>query len=336
MSASSPRPNSAIDERASYWAARLDGDGLDSTDRAALEAWLAQAPAHRAALSGYCQLSADLEEQLPQLVAAGAVTLPARPERRRWTLPRVATAALAAAAAVLFAVWVARPTPAIENFASAIAQRSSHTLADGTRVDLNANTSLRFENNPAERRVQLAGGEAIFQVTKDPSRPFIVETPAGSVRVTGTTFSVRAEPAAHLFEVTVVEGSVQVRAGAAGGAAHGDAAGPIPLGAGEQLLAQTGAVSMKALSAGALEDALAWRQGLAVFNDVPLRDAAARFARYHGRQISVDPAIAHERVGGRYGLDDLNGFLAGMESALGVDFKRDQNGAAFLKPRPTP
>src|SRR5688572_32627171 len=100
----------------------------------------------------------------------------------------------------------------------ASAERGSRTLADGTRVELNANTSLRFENTRTQRLVQLASGEAHFIVTKDESRPFIVQTPAGSVRVTGTTFNVRSDPARNTFEVTVVEGSVQVRTGATGGA----------------------------------------------------------------------------------------------------------------------
>jgi transmembrane sensor len=333
MNLPSPHHDSSPDQRAAYWAARLDGGILESNDRAALDAWLAEAPSHRVALSGYCQLSADLEEQLPQLVAAGGATMPSLRARRRWNMLGIASVTLAAAAAVALAVWLVQPAPQIESIASAIAQRSTHTLADGTRVDLNANTSLRFENNPTERRVQLTG-EAVFQVVKDATRPFIVETPAGSVRVTGTTFGVSAEPTNQIFEVTVVEGSVQVRAGVAGGGRPG--AEPIPLGAGEQLLARTDGVAVKALSPAALEDALAWRQGLAVFNDVSLRDAAARFARYHGRQIIVDPAIAQERVGGRYSLDDLSGFLAGMESALGIDLKSDQNGAAFLKPRLAP
>jgi transmembrane sensor len=334
MNSSSLRPDSAIDERAAYWAARLDGEALESGERASLDAWLAQAPAHRAALSSYCQLSADLEEQLPRLVAAGAVTMPAPVTRRRWSVPRLAGVALAAAAAVMFAVWVVRPASSVENLTSAVAQRSTHTLSDGTRVELNANTSLRYEQGPAERRVRLAGGEACFAVAKDRARPFIVETPAGSVRVTGTPFHVRTEPAAQTFEVTVVEGSVQVRPGAGSGASRGE--DPIALGAGEQLVAQAGGLTVKPLTPADLEDALAWRQGLAVFNGVPLRDAAARFARYHGRRIAVDPAIAGERVGGMYSLDDLSGFLAGMESTLGVDFKFDQNGAAFLRPRRVP
>lgn len=324
----------AVEEQAAYWAARLDGDVLNSGDRSAFEAWLAQAPEHRAALSAYCQLSSDLEQSLPALVAAGALAMPAAPVARHRPAPRLALLGLAAAAALMVGWWLVPTPPTFENVSSPIGQRSAFTLGDGSRVELNAHTSLRFEITGAERRVRLAGGEALFVVARDPSRPFIVETPAGSVRVTGTTFNVSTEATAARFEVTVVEGAVEVRPGTMGGTRTAD--GPFSLAAGDYLVARPEGVSVQSLSAPALEDALAWRRGLAVFNDVPLIEAVARLARYHGRNIVVHPALAQERVGGRFSLDDFSGFLAGMETALGLDLKYDRNGAVFLNPRRAP
>src|SRR4051812_11975925 len=102
MNSSTSRYDRAIDEQAATWAARLDGDVLEASERAALDAWLAKSPAHRAALSQYCQLSADLEERLPKLVAAGAVAMPAPKRKARiLTFPRMSVLALAAAAAVV-------------------------------------------------------------------------------------------------------------------------------------------------------------------------------------------------------------------------------------------
>jgi transmembrane sensor len=194
-----------------------------------------------------------------------------------------------------------------------MAARQILNLADGTRVELNAQTSLQIQIDRNGRRVRLASGEAFFAVHKEAARPFIVETPAGSVRVTGTQFNVRAETAAPL-EVTVVEGSVQVR--------PADSAGrpgaTVWLGAGDQLSAGPDGVDVRALSANALDDALAWRQGQIVFADVPLRAALARFARYHGRGITATAATADMRVGGRYSLDDLDGFLASLPDILPV------------------
>lgn len=325
-----PSADSAVDAQAARWAARLDSGEFEAADRAELDAWLARDPSHRAALADYCQFSADLEDRLPHLVAAGRVTLPAAAAARR---PRRSFAAfagfgLAAAAAVAAVLYVARPAPQIENVATAVAQRHSHTLADGTRVELNAQTSLRFENTRTERRVRLVGGEALFAVAKDAARPFVVETPAGTVRVTGTVFNVRTESGAPALDVTVVEGSVQVRPGEA--AAGEAAANPVALGAGDHLSARRGRVAVNALSPAALADTLAWRHGQIVFADVPLAEAIARFAHYHGRSIAVDGALAAETLGGRYSLDDLGGFLAALEVSLPVKVRTDLSGAITL------
>ena len=308
------RSASAADEQASLWAARLDGGNLTAADHSALDTWLAENPTHRSLLSRYCQFSADLEENLLALVATGAVTLPPEdqplPGRRRWSLPWFAGTALAAAAAVAFVVWLARPGAQFESIETPAAHRRSLTLADGSRIELNARTSLRIANSRTERRVQLVTGEAYFVVSKDQKRPFIVETPAGSVRVTGTIFNVRSETASQL-EVTVVEGSVQVRPTETGGTLSSD---PVKLGAGDRLSTSAQGVVPETLSASDLEDALAWRQGQIVCNRMPLAEVAARYAHYHGRNIAVAPDAANLSFGGKYSLDDLDGFFSALEN----------------------
>lgn len=320
----------AAEEQAALWAARLDGSSLTAIDRTTLDAWLAENPAHRTLLSHYCQFSADLEQKLPVLVAAGAVEMPpdSVPRRAgRWLT--WGSGALAAAAAVTVLIfWLTRPQTQSENLATPMALRQAITLVDGTRVELNAQTSLRIEIDGKERRMRLASGEAFFAVHKDASRPFTVETPAGSVRVTGTQFDVSAETAATL-EVTVVEGSVQAR--------PGDSAGrpgaPVSLTAGDQLSASPAGVAIRALNAAALDAALAWRQGQIVFDGVPLREALARFARYHGCGITATAGAAEFRVGGRYSLDDFDGFLAWLEEAFPVRVTRSLNGTVQVSLR---
>lgn len=318
----------ASEEQAALWAARLDGSSLTATDRAALDAWLADDAAHRTLLSRYCQFSADLEQQLPLLVAAGAVELPSTSVRRRPRWLQWGAGAVLAAAAVALMLWLERPRTQSENLATPMALRQALTLADGTRVELNAQTSLQIQIDQKERRVRLASGEAFFAVRKDVVRPFIVETPAGSVRVTGTQFNVRTETSSAL-EVTVVEGSVQARPGDG----NGQPGAPIALSAGDQLSAGPGGAEVRALSAAALDDALAWRQGQIVFDGVPLRDALARFARYHGRGITATASAAEMRVGGRYSLDDLDGFLAQLEEAFPVRVTRSLNGTVQVSLR---
>lgn len=311
MNFPSPR-NPAAEEQASLWAARLEGANLSASDRAALEAWLAEDAGHRALLSNYCQFSADLEVSLPALVDAGAIAMPG-PKRARAqaAFPKIAATLGALAAALVLGFWAVKPAARLENFAAPPGQRQAFTLADGTRVELNAHTNLQFTERAGERHARLVEGEAFFVVSKNKARPFIVETPSGSVRVTGTTFDVRTDAAA--LDVTVIEGSVQVQPGAVTGARE---ATSIALGAGDRLSAAAGVgVTTARLSPEALDDALAWRQGIVVFVAEPLDAALARFARYHGRSIQVSPAAAKLPVSGRYSLDDLAGFLTAIEES---------------------
>jgi len=208
-----PPTDPAAEDQAALWAARLDGSVLSAPDRIALDAWLAADPAHRPLLSSYCQFSADLEQQLPLLEGIREQPAEARTKSKtarpspwaRW--PLWAGVTLSAAAAVVFGLWLAQPATQACDFATPMALRQAHTLADGSQVELNAQTSLRVDLGAHERRVRLAAGEAFFSVHQDAARPFIVETPAGSVRVTGTRFNVRTEPDGA-FAVTVLEGSV--------------------------------------------------------------------------------------------------------------------------------
>jgi len=317
-------PSTLAEEQASLWAARLDGSPLAAADRTALEAWLAADPAHRPLLSSYCQFSADLEQQLPllagirdelaeiQAVAKTARTLPWS-SRPLWA----GTALLAIAVVAAVFLWPARPPGQFQSLATSVAHRETVTLADGTQVELNARTALVVELGTDVRRVRLAGGEAFFHVSKDPGRPFFVETPAGSVRVTGTQFNVRTETASTL-EVTVLEGAVQVRPG--GGA-------PQSLLAGDQLVRTADEVAVTALSRSQLAGALAWRQGLTVFAGTPLREALGRFARYHGRNLTASDAAATRHVGGTHRLDDLDGFLASLEDAMHLSITRGLDGS---------
>jgi len=312
------------DEQAAWWAARLDGSTLSAADRAGLEQWLAADPAHRLLLTSYCQFSADLEQQLPLLAGirdelADSRTAPKTTQLHPWLRrPIWAGAALIAAAAVAVVLWPGQPQDQFKNISTPVARRQAVTLADGSQVELNAQTALVVELKAGERRVRLASGEAFFHVSKDPARPFFVETPAGSVRVTGTQFNVRTDPSDRL-EVTVLEGAVQVR--------PGPGAATLPLRAVDQYVHTTGHSAVQSLPAAALDDALAWRTGHVVFNGTPLREALACFARYHGRTLTASDAVAGQRVGGRRSLDDLDGFLSALEGALPVRVTRESDGS---------
>jgi len=319
--------NPATDEQAALWAARLEGSTLSAEDRLALDTWLDADPAHRPLLSQYCQFSADLELLLPLLSDAGTVRVPANKSVNHRPWPLLTALSLTAATAIVAVVfWLSRPEFQQESFATAPAQRQALTLADGSLVDLNAHTTVAIDINQDRRQVRLSSGEAFFSVKPDSDRPFTVETPEGTVRVTGTAFNVRTDPTQGI-EVIVAEGKVQVTPGPVSPTRPGH---PLNLGAGEKLTVTGHELHREVVSVTAIADATAWRQGQIVFDGVPLDIAVARFARYHDLVITAAPAVATKRVGGRFSLDDLDGFLTAVEAVLGVSHTRRPDGSILL------
>jgi ferric-dicitrate binding protein FerR (iron transport regulator) len=90
-------------------------------------------------------------------------------------------------------------------------QRAEITLGDGTKVWLNAKTTLTFPNqfSGKTREVQL-DGEAFFDVVSNKSKPFIVKTQKYNVKVWGTRFNLMAYSEKGIFETSLFEGSVEV------------------------------------------------------------------------------------------------------------------------------
>jgi transmembrane sensor len=314
----------SAEDQASLWAARLEGSVLTDSDRADLAAWLAGDPARRPLLSSYCSLSAQLDLIVPELAATGAIEMPPVAERRRtWNPWKVATAGMAAALLALGVVQFERTRGRTEDLSTPAGQRGSFTLSDGTRVELNANTSITVDNGRTERRVHLSNGEAFFVVSKDKTRPFTVDTPAGSVRVTGTIFNVLTEAASQL-EVTVVEGSVQVRPDDASGAPP---LAPTVLEAGGVLKSEGGSVSITTLQPADIDDALAWRQGQIVCKAMPVSQALARFSHYYGRAMTATPGAASRRAGGQHSLGNLDEFLDFLHGSMELTVVRSADGS---------
>lgn len=290
---------------------------MTDTDRADLTAWLDANPEHRWVLSRYRQLSAEVEERLGSLLATAADSEAGARRRRRFTGFAVAAAATIA---LLATIW----NRGSDEFTTRPAERHVASLTDGSRVELNAQTDLEIDFDRRERRVRLVRGEAFFDVAKETARPFVVATPGGIVRVTGTAFNVRATQLDGV-EVTVLEGRVRVQPAT-------DPSAETALELGQQAVVEKARFEVKNLAADAVQNVVAWREGQAVFEDTPLAAAMERFAVYHGRRIAVDSRIADLRLGGRHRLDDLEGLLDEIERVLPVRVLRQSGNVVRLVP----
>ncbi len=99
-------------------------------------------------------------------------------------------------------------------------QRAELTLVDGTKVWLNAKTTLTFPNRfSADSRNVTLDGEGYFDVTSNKKQPFKVKTAKYDIKVWGTEFNVMAYSGSDIFETSLLEGSVELlKSGAEKGA----------------------------------------------------------------------------------------------------------------------
>jgi ferric-dicitrate binding protein FerR (iron transport regulator) len=112
--------------------------------------------------------------------------------------------------------WVKQQIPTVvkQTIHVPAGQRAELVLADGTNVWLNAGTTFTFPNHfsSKERAVQL-DGEGYFKVTKDAQKPFIVKTAMYNVTALGTEFNILSYSKSPLFEVSLLNGLVEVVSG---------------------------------------------------------------------------------------------------------------------------
>lgn len=106
-----------------------------------------------------------------------------------------------------------RPAPSrrIQRSGRRSENHSEVVLSDGTRVTLNASSRLRYPTSfdGSVREVWL-DGEAYFDVSRDPRKPFVVHTERQRIRVLGTSFNVMAYDGDTFNIVTLLSGAVQL------------------------------------------------------------------------------------------------------------------------------
>jgi len=179
------------------------------------------------------------------------------------------------------------------------------TLADGSRIELNGRTRLRVEYSRHERDIALLEGQALFQVAKDKSRPFIVDTGTAQIRAVGTAFDVHKEGAATT--VTVLEGTVAVQPANALPASQSvsvaQATPNLLLTAGEQtVVTPQGSLKPRATNVAA---ATAWTRGQLEFDETPLSQVAEEFNRSSPRPLVLSgTAVGSVRISGVYSSVD--------------------------------
>jgi len=152
-------------------------------------------------------------------------------------------------------------------------------LPDLTEVTLNAGSRIKYSADFTgdERPVELSG-EALFNVTSDPSRPFIVKTENMTIKVVGTVFDVKEYADDMLLSVSVVSGKVEV----------GLSDEKIMLGQNQQLRMDKATGNFEKMT-GDADKYLSWTDGILYFYRTPIREVVNVLNR-HFTQVDIELA----------------------------------------------
>ena len=213
------------------------------------------------------------------------------------------------------------------------------TLTDGSVIHLNTQSAVSVTINDSERKISLVRGEAMFQVAKDPIRPFRVKTIAATVEAIGTEFNIYQYD--RTTSITVVEGQVAIQSSLAS-VSQPDQSATIPIGpdqtakptesgnkttviqvakvdkalllsAGEELRFEKNG-RLTRINNSDIEKNIAWKNRRIVFRGDTLKTVAEDFNRYNHKKIIIQlPEQFSRKITGNFHTSDPESFITFLE-----------------------
>ena len=339
----------ALEREAAEWFTTMHSGEVTRETREAFEAWLHGDRAHKIAYREFEQVYRDLDYVAPE----AGVDLDGALGRRRglvsllpgWLRRPALAGALAlgvvavvgvAAYTVLFSLSSAPVQVATSDYVTGLGEIRDVTLEDGTVVTLGAKSEIATDFTATARRVTLLEGEAFFEVTKDPERPFFVTAQDTLVRVVGTKFDVKRS--AEIVHVSVLEGVVEVmkpdnieRTIDSGDVTKIDKQ---VLTAGERVSAARRVALPEARQ---VEQAPpgAWRDGRLAYEDASLAEIVDDLNRYYDRPIRIASSdVGDLRSTLAFQTSDVDQFFDVVEAIQPVEVVRTGSGEIIIRRRP--
>jgi transmembrane sensor len=346
--------NSQIREAAAHWLVEFRTDTPDVAARRQFVAWLRTSPEHIKAYLDVLALWEDAHCYDPQrrldvntLVAraradrvitdlptdgfpdAADTLAPEKPDLRppvsratilgRLLRPHTAVAALLSLLVNCGALWIAMDRRNVA-YTTQIAEQRSVLLSDGSRVDLDALSSMRVSFSSDERTVELLSGQALFRVAKDAKHPFVVRVDGARLRAVGTEFDVNRTTLGTVL--TVLEGRVAVLASAAPAVTHWSSSGAgTKVDAGQQVTITPETITVpQAVDTAAVAG---WTRRLLIFTSTPLSVVAEEFNRFSFRRLAIaSPELVDFHVTGTFRAFDpesLSDFVLYLRRQPGIE-----------------
>lgn len=194
-------------------------------------------------------------------------------------------------------------------------------LSDGTSVQLNAGTSLKYPVKflTGEKRQVFLNGEAFFSVTKDAEHPFIVNSENLNVEVFGTEFNVSAYPEDTDTEVVLVEGSV----GMYNNSQTIKEATMLKPGTKGALNKENRSISTKKVNT---QTYTSWMQGGLFFRNMPFKNIAKKIERqYNMKVVITNKQLEDETFNGNFNEEPIETILSYFNDSYNINYSIKNN-----------
>lgn len=319
-----------IEQQSADWLVRIDNSldqgGMSKDEQAELKAWLAQDSLHADMLQQQSEIWSDMD------VYANFLKKPEDVTRSPFLLylfsmkPRMISMTLASVLVMVLSVWFVTFSDLYDPadvYATNIGSQRVERLSDGSRAHLNTDTEIKVSYTKNKRQIWLLKGEALFDVSHDPNRPFIVYAHGRAVKAIGTKFVVRLSSDKIL--VTVTEGKVQFSkkdsSDKSAAPSKSDGSGLLQ----QIVLIEQGQVAqvgvefdakpiLSSVRESEIERQFAWVNGRLNFEDETLESIINEISRYTPVKVVIkDPEIKSYRLSGRFQVGSTEALLEAIE-----------------------
>jgi len=354
-----------VAEQAAAWVVVFGEGDPDEPTRREFVSWVKQSPSHIEEFMRISSLHLEIVEAQEKtatletliiyarenVVALDEVASPPDALSMRiesgWTAKRMAGAA--AVVAVTIALILGYFLAPIHNqvYRTGHGEQRSIVLEDGSFIELNTSSSVSVLFTGTERHATLMVGEVLFEIAKDPSRPFTVDAGPLSLEVIGTRFNVYRQ--AEQTVLTVIEGKVRVdpvrsvgniaeippseqNSSSSSSIKSPDLGTSLQVSASQQVsVTVSGAIKHERQTD--VDRATAWTEHRLVFDDELLGAVLKEFNRYIRRPLILKaPQLAERRITGVFNAHNTDTLLDFLEGQDGVHIQRASDAIYIIAP----
>ncbi len=314
---------------AAEWFLKLRDDDLSRADYLEWQEWIAESDDHARAFAGAedCWDALDNIKDLPWVNTSPPAHMTKNYFRR--IMPVAASIAASLLIALSIGLFLQKDiTPSLEttSYQTARAEHKTIRLDDGSKINLGARSIINVNYSDIRRDITLVRGEAIFDVVKDKTRPFVVKTGNGTVTAIGTKFNIHSND--QNVVVTVLEGIVEVNP-------YPDNIIPdnasLPRVSAGKAVTYQGNGHISEVMDTNIEAAVSWEKGLLVRVDTPLASVIEDVNRYSAREIIIgDAALNDISFTGTVLNDGIDNWLRGLSVAYPIKVLDSGHNAILL------